>query len=478
MKHPDFWIKTKCMAMEYRNEKDTMGTVQVPADRYWGAQTQRSLNYFVIGDQHMPMEVIKAYAVIKKAAARTNYDLGHLTQEKTRLISQVCDEIIAGDLDDHFPLKIWQTGSGTHTNMNVNEVIANRAKRLVGIHHLEEQGPLHPNDDVNRSQSTNDTFSAAMYIALYRMIIEVTLPGLQTMLNTLAEKSKEFENIVKIGRTHCMDAVPLSLGQEFSGYEAQLREGIDQLDFVKDSLLFLPLGGTAVGTGLNAPEGYTEKVNRMIGELTGYPFGPAENHFKSIAAHHEIVAFSSHLKSIATIILKIVNDLRMLASGPRCGIGELIFPANEPGSSIMPGKVNPTQIEAMAMVCSQVIGNDQTISVSGSNGHFELNAYKPVMIKNALDSARIMGEAAKSLSQNCLTGIQANKANIHDHLNISLMLITVLNTYIGYEKASEIAKKAYNERKTLRDVAIELNYLTGAEFDQLVDPRQMTGEKK
>lgn len=456
-----------------RIEKDTLGEIAVPAEKYWGAQTQRSLNLFKIGNHPMPTEVIKSYALIKKAAAHANARLGVLKKEKSDLISQVCDELMNGQLDEHFPLPVWQTGSGTHTNMNVNEVIANRAKVIMGMKIENKPGPLHPNDDVNKSQSTNDTFPTAMHIAAYKMISGNTMPGLNDLYMAIKNKSEEFKNIIKTGRTHCMDAVPLTLGQEFSGYAAQLEQGIGQLKQGMALLLELPVGGTAVGTGLNAPKGFSEYVVNMIAGETGYSFKPANNKFKSIASHDEIISVSSALKNLACSIMKICNDLRVLASGPRCGIAEINIPANEPGSSIMPGKVNPTQIEAASMACSQIIGNDQAISVSGLHGHLDLNVFKPVMIYNLLESAQLLGDASGSLTEHCIKGITANQEMINKHLDNSLMLVTSLNTHIGYEKAATIAKKAYDENKTLRNSAIELGFLTEEEFNKIVDPEKM-----
>jgi fumarate hydratase class II len=456
-----------------RIEKDTLGEIAVPSDKYWGAQTQRSLDLFKIGNHPMPGEVIKSYSIVKRAAAQANAHLGVLEKGKADLISQVCNEISEGQLDEHFPLPVWQTGSGTHTNMNVNEVIANRAKVIKGMNITDNPGPLHPNDDVNKSQSTNDTFPTAMHVAAYRIISNSTIPGLNNLYVTLKDKSEAFKNIIKTGRTHCMDAVPLTLGQEFSGYAAQIEQGIDQLQKVMALLLELPVGGTAVGTGLNTPKGFSEYVVHAIAQETGFNFKPAGNKFKSIASHDEMIAVSSALKNLACSMMKISNDLRILASGPRCGIGEINIPANEPGSSIMPGKVNPTQIEAATMVCAQIIGNDQAISVSGLHGHLDLNVFKPVMIYNLLESAQLLGDASDSLTEHCIKGITTNQEMINRHLDNSLMLVTSLNTHIGYEKAASIAKKAYQENKTLRNASIELGLLTEEEFDQIVDPQKM-----
>ena len=463
--------------MKTRIEKDTMGTVDVPADKYWGAQTQRSRNNFKIGGQRMPIEVIRAFAYVKKAAAQANNQLGELPAEKAELISRVCDEILEGKLDDQFPLVVWQTGSGTQSNMNVNEVVANRAHVLQGGTLGEDESPLHPNDDVNKSQSSNDTFPTAMHIAAYKLIVENTIPNVELLRDTLAEKSEKFKDIVKIGRTHLMDATPLTLGQEFSGYVSQLDHGLKALRNTLAHLSELALGGTAVGTGINTPEGFAKLVAEKIADLTGLPFVTAENKFEALAAHDAIVEASGALKTLAVSLMKIANDVRLLASGPRCGIGEIIIPANEPGSSIMPGKVNPTQCEAMTMVCAQVVGNDAAVTVGGMNGHFELNVFKPVMIYNLLMSARLIGDACKSFNDNCAVGIEANKPVIKELLDKSLMLVTALNTHIGYENAAKIAKKAYNEGKTLRQAAIELNLLTDEQFTEWVDPNKMIGSK-
>jgi fumarate hydratase, class II len=462
--------------MKFRTEHDTMGSVEVPADKYWGAQTQRSIENFKIGNQEMPDEIIRAFAILKKSAALVNAYLGVLPEEKAELIAKVCDEILAGKLEDEFPLVIWQTGSGTQSNMNVNEVIANRAHVLEGNKLGEGKTFLHPNDDVNKSQSSNDTFPTAMHIAAYKMIVEVTIPGLELVRNTLDKKVKEFSDIVKIGRTHWMDATPLTLGQEFSGYVSQIDHGLQALKNTLPHVSELALGGTAVGTGINAPKGYDKLVAKKIAELTGLPFVTAPNKFESLAAHDAVVEVSGALKRLAVSFMKILNDLRVLASGPRSGIGEIIIPANEPGSSIMPGKVNPTQIEAFTMVCAQVIGNDTAITVGGMQGHFELNVFKPMMIANLLQSARLIGDACVSFNDNCAIGIEANTAAIQRNLENSLMLVTALNPKIGYENAAKIAKKAYDENKTLRQAAVELGLLTDEQFTEWVDPKKMIGE--
>jgi fumarate hydratase class II len=462
--------------MEFRVEKDTMGEVKVPADKYWGAQTQRSKDNFKIGEPgSMPLEIIRAFGYLKKAAAYTNEKLGVLSAEKRDLIAGACDEIIAGDLDDQFPLVIWQTGSGTQSNMNVNEVVANCAHALEGNKLGEGERKVHPNDDVNKSQSSNDTFPTAMHIAAYKLLIETTIPGIKTLRDALATKSEEMKEVVKIGRTHWMDATPLTLGQEFSGYVSQLDHGLKALEATLDHLAELALGGTAVGTGLNTPKGYDVEVAKFISDFTGLPFRTAENKFESLAAHDAIVEAHGALKQVAVSVMKIASDIRMLASGPRSGIGEIIIPANEPGSSIMPGKVNPTQVEAITMVCAQVMGNDVTISVGGSNGHFELNVFKPVMIAAFLQSARLLGDACVSFTVNCVTGIEPNHERIQTLLEQSLMLVTALNTHIGYEKAAEIAKKAYKENTTLKEAALALGYMTAEQFDAWVDPKKMTG---
>ncbi len=462
--------------MTYRIEHDTMGEVQVPAEKYWGAQTERSRNNFKIGPEaSMPKEIIHAFAYLKKAAAHANTDLGVLPAEKRDLISKVCDEILTGMHDAEFPLVIWQTGSGTQSNMNSNEVIANRAHVLNGGNLLDENKVLHPNDDVNKSQSSNDTFPTAMHIAAYKQTVEITLPGLTLLRNTLDKKAKDFKNIVKTGRTHFMDATPLTLGQEFSGYVQQLDNSIRCINNALTMILELALGGTAVGTGLNAPKGYDVLVAKKIAEFTGYPFVTAPNKFEALAAHDAMVELSGALKRTAVSLMKIANDIRMLSSGPRSGIGEIIIPDNEPGSSIMPGKVNPTQPEAMTMVCAQVIGNDVAVTVGGMNGHFELNVFKPVMAANVLQSARLIGDACVSFNDKCAIGIEANNDIIQRHLENSLMLVTALNPHIGYEKAAKIAKKAHKENKTLREAAVELGYLTSEEFTAWVKPENMVG---
>ncbi|NOY38467.1 MAG: class II fumarate hydratase [Chlorobi bacterium] len=461
--------------MKTRIEHDTMGTVEVPADKYWGAQTQRSKNNFKIGEGTMPVEIIHAFGVLKKAAAIANMELGVLPEEKAKLIMKVCDEILNGKLDDQFPLVVWQTGSGTQSNMNVNEVIANRAHVLKGGKLGEGQHFIHPNDDVNKSQSSNDTFPTAMHIAAYKMLMEVTIPGIGKLRDTLVKKSKAFSGIVKTGRTHLMDATPLTLGQEFSGYASQLNHGLKALENTLDHLSELALGGTAVGTGLNTPRGYDVLVAKKIAELTGFPFKTAHNKFESLAAHDAIVESSGALKTLAVSLMKIANDTRFLASGPRCGIGELILPANEPGSSIMPGKVNPTQNEALTMVCAQVIGNDTAINIGGMQGHFQLNVFKPVMIYNFLLSARLLGDACVSFNDNCAVGIKPNLENIEKNLRNSLMLVTALNTHIGYENSAKIAKKAHAEGKTLKEAALESGLVTEEQFDAWVDPSKMIG---
>ncbi len=462
--------------MKTRIEHDTMGTVEVPADKYWGAQTQRSKDNFRIGDPaSMPREIIRAFGILKKAAAQANYELGVLPEEKYRLISQVCDEVIAGELDEHFPLVIWQTGSGTQSNMNMNEVVANRAHVLHGGSLTDDKKFIHPNDDVNKSQSSNDTFPTAMSIAGYKMIVETTIPGVEKLRDTLAAKAEAFKDIVKTGRTHLMDATPLTLGMEFSGYVAQLNHGLKALKNTLPHLLELALGGTAVGTGLNTPKGYDKLVAKKIANITGYPFVTAENKFEALSAHDAVVETSGALKTLAVSLMHIANNTRLLASGPRCGIGEIMLPANEPGSSIMPGKVNPTQNEALSMVCAQVIGNDVTINLSGTHGHFQLNVFKPVMIYNLLLSARLLGDACVSFNDKCAVGIEPNEKNITKNLENSLMLVTALNTHIGYENAAKIAKKAHAENKTLREAALELGLLTAEQFDEWVDPSKMLG---
>ena len=465
--------------MNYRIEKDTMGDVKVPAEKYWGAQTERSRNNFKIGEEaSMPNEIIYSFAYLKKAAAHTNCELGVLSSEKRDLITKVCDEILEGKHDDQFPLVIWQTGSGTQSNMNTNEVIANRAHVINGGSLEDSEKAIHPNDDVNKSQSSNDTFPTGMHIAAYKMIVETSIPGVDQLRNTLDTKSKEFMNVVKIGRTHLMDATPLTLGQEFSGYVSQLDHGLKALNNTLTHLSEIALGGTAVGTGINTPEGYSEVVAKYIAEFTNLPFITAENKFEALAAHDAIVESHGALKQLAVSLNKIANDIRMLASGPRSGIGEIIIPANEPGSSIMPGKVNPTQCEAMTMVCTQVVGNDATISVAGMQGHYELNVFKPVMAANFLQSARLIGDACVSFDINCAIGIEPNHVNLKKNLDNSLMLVTALNTKIGYEKAAKIAKTAYQNGTTLKEEAINLGYLTGEDFDAWVKPEDMCGSLK
>jgi len=462
--------------MEYRIEKDTMGEVQVPADKYWGAQTERSRNNFKIGPAaSMPLEIVYGFAYLKKAAAHANCQLGVLAEEKRDLISRVCEEILDGQHDDQFPLVIWQTGSGTQSNMNVNEVVSNRAHVLSGGQLGEGASSIHPNDDVNKSQSSNDTFPTGMHIAIYKRVIETTIPGVETLRNTLKAKSEAFNKVVKIGRTHLMDATPLTLGQEFSGYVSQLDHGLRALKNTLAHLSELALGGTAVGTGINTPEGYAELVAEKIAKFTGLPFISAENKFEALAAHDALVETHGALKQLAVSLNKIANDIRMLASGPRSGIGEIIIPANEPGSSIMPGKVNPTQAEAMTMVCAQVIGNDMAIAVGGAQGHYELNVFKPVMAANVLQSARLIGDACVSFNDHCAAGIEPNYKSIEAHVNNSLMLVTALNTKIGYEKAAKIAKTAHENGTTLKEEAVNLGYLTADEFDEWVRPEDMIG---
>jgi len=463
--------------MEYRIEKDTLGEVKVPKEVYWGAQTERSRNNFKIGTPaSMPLEVVYGFAYLKKAAAFTNCDLEVLTPEKRDLIAKVCDEILAGTLDDQFPLVIWQTGSGTQSNMNVNEVIANRAHVLSGNTLGEGEKILAPNDDVNKSQSSNDTFPTGMHIATYKKIVEVTLPGIKHLRAALNQKSKAFQKVVKIGRTHLMDATPLTLGQEFSGYVAQLDHGIDALEFTLKHLSEVALGGTAVGTGINTPKGYSEKVAAYIAEFTGLPFVSAPNKFEALAAHDAMVCAHGALKQIAVSLNKIANDIRLMASGPRSGIGELIIPANEPGSSIMPGKVNPTQCEALTMVCAQVMGNDVAVSIGGTQGHYELNVFKPMMAANLIQSAQLLGDACMSFTEHCVVGIEPNHKRIDALVQNSLMLVTALNTKIGYYKAAEIANKAHQEGTTLKEACLALGYLTAEEFDQWVRPEDMTGD--
>ncbi len=463
--------------MEHRIEKDTMGDVKVPADKFWGAQTQRSKENFKIGGDHMhmPNEIVKAFAVLKKSAAETNCALGVLDQSKSDLIGKVCDEVIAGKLDDQFPLVIWQTGSGTQSNMNMNEVVANRAHIINGGSLTDDNKVIHPNDDVNKSQSSNDTFPTAMHIAGYKMIVENTIPNVEILRDTLQKKVEAFSDVVKIGRTHFMDATPLTLGHEFSGYVAQLNHGLKALKNTLEHLTELALGGTAVGTGLNTPKGYSVLVAEKIANHSGHPFVTANNKFESLAAHDAIVESHGALKQLAVSLMKIANDIRMLSSGPRSGIGEISIPENEPGSSIMPGKVNPTQCEALTMVCAQVIGNDVAVSVGGMSGHFELNVFKPMMIYNLLVSARLIGDACLSFNDNCAVGIEPNHPVIADKLEKSLMLVTALNTHIGYEKAAKIAKKAHKEGSTLREAALALEFLTNEQFDEWVVPSKMVG---
>jgi len=459
--------------MKYRKEKDSIGIVNVPADKYWAAQTQRSIENFKIGGQQMPIEVIRAFGILKKAAANTNAALGVLPKAKAKLIGKVCDEILAGKLDDQFPLVVWQTGSGTQSNMNVNEVVSNRGHVLNGGKLMDEKKYLHPNDDVNKSQSSNDTFPTAMHIAAYKSLVENTIPGIEALRNTLNAKAKEYKKVVKIGRTHFMDATPVTVGQELSGYVSQLDHGIAAIKNTLKHLSELALGGTAVGTGLNTPKGYSKHVAGEIAKLTGLPFVTAKNKFEALAAHDAIVESHGALKTVAVSLMKIGNDIRMLASGPRCGIGELIIPANEPGSSIMPGKVNPTQSEALTMAMAQVMGNDVAINVGGMTGHFELNVFKPMMIFNFLFSARLIGDACRSFDKNCAQGIVPNYQRIEENLHNSLMLVTALNTHIGYDKASIIAKKAYKEGSTLKAAALKLGYLTEKDFDAWVRPENM-----
>jgi len=460
--------------MEYRIEHDTMGEVKVPANKYWAAQTQRSKMNFKIGEEgSMPKEIIEAFAYLKKAAALTNAEIGGLDPKKAELIGMAADEVIAGKLEGNFPLVIWQTGSGTQSNMNMNEVLANRGHVINGGSLEDDKKFLHPNDDVNKSQSSNDTFPTAMHIAAYKMIVETTIPGVEMLRNALNEKAKEFKDIVKAGRTHLMDATPLTLGQEFSGYVSQLDHGLKALNATLAHLTELALGGTAVGTGINTPPNYSVKVAKKIAELTGFPFVTAENKFESLSAHDAIVESSGALKQLAVSLMHIGNTIRLLASGPRCSIGEIQLPANEPGSSIMPGKVNPTQNEALTMVCAQVIGNDAAITVGGMQGHFQLNVFKPVMIYNLLQAARLIGDACVSFTKNAVVGIEPSHKAIKHNLENSLMLVTALNTHIGYEKSAKIAKKAHTEGTTLREAALELGYLSDEEFTEWVDPAKM-----
>ena len=465
--------------MEFRIEKDTMGEVKVPADKLWGAQTERSRNNFKIGAAaSMPKEIIYGFAYLKKAAAYTNCELGVLPIEKRDYIAQVCDEILTGQHDDQFPLVIWQTGSGTQSNMNVNEVIANRAHQLAGKVVGEGEKTLQPNDDVNKSQSSNDTFPTGMHIAAYKMIVETTIPGVTQLRNTLKKKSEEFKQVVKIGRTHLMDATPLTLGQEFSGYVSQLDHGLRALNNTLDHLSELALGGTAVGTGINTPKGYAKRVAEYIANFTEHPFKSADNKFEALAAHDAFVETHGALKQLAVSLNKIANDIRMMASGPRSGIGEILIPENEPGSSIMPGKVNPTQCEAITMVCAQVMGNDVAITVCGTQGHYELNVFKPMMAANLLQSARLIGDACVSFDEHCAQGIEPNHRRIKELVDGSLMLVTALNTKIGYYKAAEIANTAHKNGTTLREEAVNLGYVTAEEFDQWVKPEDMVGSLK
>jgi fumarate hydratase, class II len=458
----------------FRTEHDTMGEVQVPAENYWGAQTERSRNNFKIGPEaSMPVEIIYAFAHLKKAAAQANADLGVLSKEKKELIEKVCGEILDGKLDNEFPLVIWQTGSGTQSNMNVNEVIANRAHVIQGGSLSDNQKVLHPNDDVNKSQSSNDTFPTAMHIAAYTQVITITIPGLEKLRDALQQKAAQFSSIVKTGRTHFMDATPLTLGQEFGGYVQQINNSIRALEHALEMIRELALGGTAVGTGLNTPKGYDVLVAKKIAESTGFPFVTAPNKFEALAAHDAMVELSGALKRTAVSLMKIANDIRMLSSGPRSGIGEIIIPDNEPGSSIMPGKVNPTQPEALTMVCAQVIGNDVAVSIGGMNGHFELNVFKPLIASNVLQSARLIGDACVSFTLKCATGIEPNLPQIKQHLENSLMLVTALNTHIGYENAAKIAKTAHKEGTTLRQAAIGLGLVTDEQFTVWVDPMKM-----
>jgi len=468
--------------MDYRIERDTMGEVKVPANAYWGAQTERSLENFKIAQDtdKMPKEIIKAFAYLKNAAALANNELGVLSEEKTKLIGQVAQEILDGKLDSQFPLVIWQTGSGTQSNMNVNEVIANRANIINGGSFTDDKSKrvLHPNDDVNKSQSSNDTFPTAMHIAAYKILVDVTIPGIEKLRDTLKAKAEQYINVVKIGRTHLMDATPLTLGQELSGYASQLNHGLKAIKNSFEHLSELALGGTAVGTGINTPKNYDVVVAKKIAELTGLPFVTAINKFESLAAHDAIVEAHGALKTVACALMKIANDVRLLASGPRAGIGEIFIPENEPGSSIMPGKVNPTQCEAMTMVAAQVLGNDVAINIGGASGHFELNVFKPVMIYNFLHSARLIGDVCVSFNDHCAVGIEPIEANINKHVENSLMLVTALNTHIGYEKAAKIAQTAHKNNSTLKATAIELGYLTAEQFDEWVVPSKMVGEPK
>ncbi len=458
--------------MKYRTERDTMGEVQVPDDRYWGAQTQRSLQNFKIGGQRMPLEIVHAFAVLKKAAALTNAELTDFSRSKAAAIGAACDEVLTGSLDDHFPLVVWQTGSGTQSNMNVNEVVANRATEILGGDFRADR-LVQANDDVNRSQSSNDTFPTAMHIATYGKLVEVTIPQVRALQEALAAKAAAFADIVKTGRTHLMDATPLTLGQEFGGYAAQLARGIETLEDSLKHLAELALGGTAVGTGLNTPTGYDVAVAAKIAELTGQPFVTAADKFEALSAHDAMVEASGALRRVAVSLMHIGNNIRLLASGPRTGIGEIVLPANEPGSSIMPGKVNPTQCEALTMVCAQVIGNDTAVAVAGTHGHFQLNVFKPVIAYNVLTSAQLIADACRSFLDNCVAGIEPNTSRIAELVDQSLMLVTALNNHIGYYKAAEIAQKAHADGTTLREAALALGHLTAAEFDRIVVPAQM-----
>ena len=463
--------------MSYRKETDSMGEMQVPKDRYYGAQTARSLQNFKIGSEKFPPELIKALGIIKKAAAEVNYELKTLPKEKRNFIVKAADEVIGGKFNDHFPLVVWQTGSGTQTNMNANEVIANRAIELAGGV-MGSKNPIHPNDDVNKSQSSNDVFPTAMHIASVEEIYRKLIPGLTKLRDALDKKAKEFKSIIKIGRTHLMDATPVTLGNEFSGYAQQMTNGLGRIDRALESLYALALGGTAVGSGLNAPSQFADKAAQRIAKMTGKPFVSAENKFEALAAHDAVVEFSGVLKTIAVSLMKIANDIRWLGSGPRCGIGEITLPANEPGSSIMPGKVNPTQCEAMTMVCAQIMGNDTTINIAGASGNFELNVYKPVLIYNLLQSIRLMADACDSFTDHCVRGIQANKKNIQTNLRNSLMLVTALNPHIGYDNAAKAAKKAFSEDITLKEAVVALDLLSAQDFDKFVRPEDMIKPKK
>ena len=462
--------------MAYRIETDSMGEIEVPEDKYYGAQTARSLVHFKIGGDRFPREIIRALGILKKAAAMTNEELGILGSDKAALIIQAADEVIAGDLDAHFPLVVWQTGSGTQTNMNANEVIANRAIELTGGE-MGSKDPIHPNDDVNKAQSSNDTFPTAMHIAAGEQMTKKLIPAVEALKDTLAAKAKAFDSIIKIGRTHLMDAVPLTLGQEFSGYAQQLENGIARIKMSLDGIYELALGGTAVGTGLNTHPDFADKAAARIADMTGLPFRSAPNKFEALAAHDAVVFASGAVKTLAASLMKIANDIRMLASGPRCGVGELLIPENEPGSSIMPGKVNPTQSEAMTMVCAQVMGNDVAVNIGGATGHFELNVFKPVMIFNLLNSVRLLADACVSFNEHCAVGIEPNRPAIDAYLQNSLMLVTALNPVIGYDNAAKVAKKAFSDGGSLRDAALALDLLTGEEFDAAVKPENMIGPK-